>query len=287
MRSVRLPAGMVVCIRGMRNEPMKAIPKIITGKSANERLPNLVEWTRHSSFIMFLKSSSMVILPDKREEEGREMFPPSGQVGNGAGMQEFSLVEDRKLRTDLFGHFEDVGRDEDRPAFLHVPDKELLDQVLHDRVEVDQRLIDQGKGGLVDECLREHQFLSGAPGEVLAEHVLLVRKVKVIEPEVCFFVDLRDLPDCSNKLQVLYCGQETGRGLLLRYDPHTGPHPDRVTDHFHSEHGRRAAGRFRLAGEHLDHRGLAGAVWAQQAKERSLFHREGHVVDCLYIAIGF
>ncbi len=45
------------------------MPKIITGKSAKERLPNIVEWTRHSSFIMFTKSLTMNTLLHEREEE--------------------------------------------------------------------------------------------------------------------------------------------------------------------------------------------------------------------------
>ena len=82
---------------GMRNDPMNAIPKIITGKRAKERLPNIVEWTRHSSFTIAVKSSNMAILPDEREEEGREVFAPCGQVGDLAGVEQCALVKDRKL----------------------------------------------------------------------------------------------------------------------------------------------------------------------------------------------
>jgi hypothetical protein len=66
---VRLPEGRVVLIRGTRNEPINAIPKIMTGKRANEMLPNIVEWTRHSSFTILVNSSNMAILPDEGEEE--------------------------------------------------------------------------------------------------------------------------------------------------------------------------------------------------------------------------
>jgi hypothetical protein len=47
-----LPAGSADRIRGSRNEPMNAIPKIMTGKRAKLMLPNIVEWIRHSSFII-------------------------------------------------------------------------------------------------------------------------------------------------------------------------------------------------------------------------------------------
>jgi hypothetical protein len=68
--------GNELLIRGRRNEPIKAIPKIITGNRANERLPNIVEWTRHSSFIMFQKRSGISILPDEGEEKGGKMLVP-------------------------------------------------------------------------------------------------------------------------------------------------------------------------------------------------------------------
>src|SRR5512136_907582 len=117
MIRVRLPAGIVVRIRGTRNDPINAIPKIMTGKRAKERLPNIVEWIRHSSFTMFLKSSNMAILPDKREEERGQVFVPCSQFGNGAGVEQRSLVDNRKPRADLLSNLEDVGRDEDRLTF--------------------------------------------------------------------------------------------------------------------------------------------------------------------------
>ena len=61
----RLPTGSVFATSGMRNEPMNAMPKIRNGKRAKERLPNIVEWTRHSSLTMLVKSSNMMILPDE------------------------------------------------------------------------------------------------------------------------------------------------------------------------------------------------------------------------------
>ena len=97
---------------------MNAIPKIITGNMANERLPNIVECIRHSSLTIAMKSSNMVSLPDEREEELREVLAPSGQIGDRAGVQEFSLVQDGKCRTDLFCHFENMRGDEDGLAFL-------------------------------------------------------------------------------------------------------------------------------------------------------------------------
>ncbi len=106
---MRLPAGSVERISGRRNEPMNAIPKIMTGKRAKERLPNIVEWTRHSSFTIAVKSSNMATLPDEREEEGGQVLAAGFQVGNGPGVEQFPLVEDRKLRTDLLGHLEDMG----------------------------------------------------------------------------------------------------------------------------------------------------------------------------------
>src|SRR5512145_2671851 len=155
----RFPAGIVARTSGRRNAPMNAIPKIITGNMAKERLPNIVECIRHSSLTMAMNSSNMVSLPDKLEEELREVLAPAGQFGNRAGVEQFPFMQDGKLRADLFGHLEDVRGDEDGVALPGIACKVILDQVLHDRVEIGERFIDQGKGGLVDEGLGKHQFL--------------------------------------------------------------------------------------------------------------------------------
>jgi hypothetical protein len=75
---------------------MKVMAKIRTGKSAKLRLPNIVEWIRHSSFIMQVKRLAMVILPDKREEEIVKVLVILFESRNGSGMEEFSLVQDRE-----------------------------------------------------------------------------------------------------------------------------------------------------------------------------------------------
>ena len=106
----------------------------------------------------------MAILPDEREEERGQVFVPCGQFLNAAGVEQCALVENRKSRADLLSHFEDVGRDEDRLTLPDIPRKVFFDKVLHDRVEVDQGLVDQCERRLVDKGLREHQFLTGAPG---------------------------------------------------------------------------------------------------------------------------
>ena len=96
---------------------MKTMPNIMTGKSAKEICPNMVEWSRHSSFIMRMKSSGMMILPDEGEEELGEMRSPSSQIGNRSCMEQFPRMQDRKRGTDLLGDLEDVGREEDRLSF--------------------------------------------------------------------------------------------------------------------------------------------------------------------------
>ena len=70
----RSPPGSTARNSGNRNEPMNAIPKIITGKRAKLRLPKIVEWIRHSSFSMFVKSLNMAVLLHKREEKIIEML---------------------------------------------------------------------------------------------------------------------------------------------------------------------------------------------------------------------
>ena len=56
---------------------MNAMPKIITGKRAKLRLPKIVEWIRHSSFIILVKSLNMTVLLYKIEEEIIEVLVSS------------------------------------------------------------------------------------------------------------------------------------------------------------------------------------------------------------------
>ncbi len=141
----------------------------------------------------------MAILPDEREEEGGQVFAPCCQIGNGAGVEQGALVEDCKPRANLLSNLEDVGRDEDRLIRFNVSRKVILDKVLHDRIKVDQGLVDQRERRLMDERLREHQFLTGATGEVLAEYILFVGKIEEIEPPVRFRLNIRDFPDRRNE----------------------------------------------------------------------------------------
>ena len=169
--------------------------------------------------------------------------------------------------------------------FFSIRSKILLDQILHDRVEVDERFIDQGKGGLVDEGLRKHQFLPGAPGEVLAEHVLLVPELEKIEPPVRLCLKIGDLPNRTHKGEIFHRGEETRRRFLLGNNPDAVPHTDRVFSHIQPENCRRAAGRTYLPGQHLDHRCLAGPVRTEETEKCPLIHAERDVVNCRYIAI--
>ena len=59
--TARSPPGSSDLNRGSRNDPMKTMTKISTGKRANERFPNIVEWSLHSSFSMLVKSSNIRI----------------------------------------------------------------------------------------------------------------------------------------------------------------------------------------------------------------------------------
>ena len=141
---------------------MQAIPKIITGKRAKLRLPKIVEWIRHSSFIIQVKSLNIATLPHEREEEFVKMPVVLSEFCDPAGMEKFSLVEDCEPGADLFCYLEDMGGDEDGIAVLYVLGKVVFDFPLHDRIKINEWFIDQGKGRAVDECLREHEFLASS-----------------------------------------------------------------------------------------------------------------------------
>jgi hypothetical protein len=107
--TARSPVGSTVRKRGRRKEPINAMPKIMTGKRAKLRLPKMVEWIRHSSFIIFAKRLGMGDLLHNGEEEIVQVLLLCGKFCDCAVMEKFTLVQDRKFRTNLFCDPEDMG----------------------------------------------------------------------------------------------------------------------------------------------------------------------------------
>ena len=178
-------------------------------------------------------------------------------------------MDDPAPVADLFSDIEYVGGEKDRPAFAGVAPEEVLHLPLHDGVEVYQRFIDEDEAGFVEESLSEHQLLSGAPGEILAENIAFILKLQQIKPVVAPRIDPIETSDAGNKVEVLLGGEETWRRLLLGDDPDELPDPYGVLHHVKTHHPGRPGRRSDLPGQHPDHRRLARTVRPEQAEELS------------------
>ena len=140
--------------------------------------------------------------PYEVEEDVRQVPAPLPEFVRTTGCEQPAPVEHRIAGADLFGHLQDVRREEDRVPPLHVLDQELLDLVLDDRIEVDERLVDQGEPGGMKKGLREHQFLARPPREVLAEDVPLVPEVQKVEPPLGGLFPPGKVPDGADEPEV-------------------------------------------------------------------------------------
>ncbi len=67
-------------------------------------------------------------------------------------------------------------------------------------------------------------------------------------------------------------------GGFLQHAGDAAAHFERLTRDITAEHARRAGGGAQQRGENFEERGLAGAVWAEQAEDRALGHAEAHSV---------
>jgi hypothetical protein len=135
---------------------------------------------------------------------------PAGtrEVLDRTAVEEPAVVEDPDPVADLGGDLKDVGGEEDGPAVPNVLLQKILDRPLYDGVQVDQRLVDEGEPWFVEERLRKHQFLPGAPREVLAEDISFVLEVQQVEPAVAPLVDAVEVPDAGHEVEVLFGGEE-------------------------------------------------------------------------------
>lgn len=116
---------------------------------------------RHSSFIMAVKSwVNMISLGDKGDEEFFEMTFGIFQLSDGAFMEKSALVEDGYFRADLLGDFKDMCGEKNRVSLFDIVHEEILKDSLNDRIKIDEGLVDEGQGGLMEEGLGDHEFLS-------------------------------------------------------------------------------------------------------------------------------
>ena len=150
-----------------------------------------------------------------------------------------------------------------------VPEEKILELPLIDRIQVDERFVEEYERRIMKERRREHEFLARAFREILAEARSVLVEVEEIEPPRDPRLEGFQVANPTDEIQVLECSEVRGRGLHLRDDPHQGFDPQGLLHHVHVEDLRPAGRRPQLSGEDPQHRRLAGAVRPEETEELS------------------
>src|SRR5439155_11484466 len=96
-----------------------------------------------------------------------------------------------------------VGGHEDGPSASDVVLEELPQLPLVDRVEVDEGLVQEDEGRLVQEGGRQHELLSRPLREILAQVRACILEIEELEPPSDPALEALDLPDLADEIEVL------------------------------------------------------------------------------------
>src|SRR3989339_1963113 len=106
-------------------------------------------------------------------------------------------------------------REHDGIAFLNIPQEKILHSTLEDRIEIDERFVDESESWLMQECLGEHELLTRPAGEILAEHPPLVLEIKQLEPGIADPIRICEIAYLRDEMEIFFRGEEARRSLLF------------------------------------------------------------------------
>ena len=181
------------------------------------------------------------------------------------------LVDDRDAVRQLVGLLEVLGGEEDRDAVVAREPLDLLPQrAAALRVETGRGLVEEEDPRPVHE--RERQVEPPLHAARVAAHLAVGRvRVRPTRSSSAAPRAARSAPrqavERGLELHVLGAGEERVERGLLERRPDRGAHPGSLVDHVVAGHARAARRGRQQRGEHVDGRGLAGAVGAQEAED--------------------
>ena len=152
------------------------------------------------------------------------------------------------------------------------------------RVEPRRRLVEEEKVGVADEREAEVEPAALAPGERADSRIALL-----LEPDQ--LDDLVDRPRLlvipAEEREALADGQRRVHRRGLEDDADLLAPPPIGSGRVRAEHGHRAGVALAVALEDLDGRGLARAVWAEEAEDLARGDLEADAADRFDLAVGF
>ncbi len=95
-----------------------------------------------------------------------------------------------------------------------------------------------------------------------------------------------DAVELAGEIEIFPAGEASVGGKHLRHVADSAADLGGSFDDVEAGHRGGSFGRLEHGGEHLDRGGLAGAVWSQQAEDRSVGHVQGDVIGGNQVAEG-
>src|SRR5499425_2443748 len=173
-----------------------------------------------------------------------------------------------------------VDDDEGPPALVELPDRSD-DLLAQSRMHARERLVEEQYGGFQHQTAPELEQLLLSAGEVLGLELLDRRQIQELEIAARAPGDLGPggVRACQSRhLHVLEDSHAAPqlRELKCACDAHAGVDVWRTAAHLLAAHQHAAGVRVEVAGQHVDQRGLAGAIGADEPDEVALGDREVH-----------
>src|SRR2546425_5769397 len=167
-----------------------------------------------------------------------------------------------------------MGRHERRASTGDVLRQKLLELPLVDRIEVDERVVQEDERWLVDERRAKHQLLSCPFREVFAQRRPALVQIEELEPMRDSFLEPIEFPNPADEVQVLVGRQVRWRRFHLGHDAHERLDLEWLLDDINIQDPRVSGGWAELPREDPQNRRLARPVRAEQAEEFPWFDYE-------------
>src|SRR5712691_831944 len=98
-----------------------------------------------------------------------------------------------------------MGCHENGSPVRYVPEEKILELPLVDRIQVDERFVEEHERRIMKECRREHEFLARAFREILAQARPVLVEVEEVEPPRDPRLEGVQVANPTDEIQVLEC----------------------------------------------------------------------------------
>src|SRR5208283_29053 len=243
--------------------------------------PNLLQRLLATAFEL------VMLLGDRRQEHLFERGP-GRQVRDFLLQRDAALVDNHDLVTDLRNLGQDVGREHHRALPRRHRLDEAADLMNLARIETYRRLVEHQHRRIMNQRLREADTLAISLRELPADAMRHVFEAAHVERmlEGVFDLGARHSPQSRDETQIRIDAHIGVERRIFRQVSDSLPRFERIFENVEVVDYYGARGGRHEAGDDPHGAGLAGAVGAEEAENRTAVGIEGHVADRDEVAVN-